>query len=74
VLLAPTNAAQVAEAAAPWASRVRLVPAALTRHDLTGVLVRPDGVVAWAYGPDHPPDLEQLGGAMGTWFGAPDAR
>jgi aromatic ring hydroxylase-like protein len=74
VLLAPSNAAEVAEAAAPWASQVRLVPAAPARHDLTGVLLRPDGVVAWACGPDHPPDLEQLDGAMRTWFGAPDSR
>ena len=73
VLLTPTHAPEVAQAAAPWASRVQLVPAGLARHDLSGVLLRPDGVVAWACGPDHPPDLEQLGHAMRTWFAAPGA-
>ena len=63
----------------PWADRVRLVEA---KHDgvwelpvlgevpaTTGVLIRPDGHVAWVGDPSHP----GLADALTTWFGRPSA-
>jgi len=64
--------AEVAEVAAPWADRVDLVAAStLGRADLAALLVRPDGVLAWAAAPGRPADLEQLRTALTTWFGEP---
>ncbi|RST05377.1 SDR family oxidoreductase [Streptomyces sp. WAC07149] len=63
--------AELAETAAPWAGRVRTVAAAsvtadpVTADPVTAVLVRPDGHVVWADGPDAGP----LAGALGRWFG-----
>ncbi|MEU9716931.1 SDR family oxidoreductase [Streptomyces sp. NPDC047976] len=67
--------AELAEAAAPWAGRVRTVAAASVTaapvaggsagEAVTAVLVRPDGHVVWADGPDAGP----LTGALGRWFG-----
>ncbi|WP_331719179.1 SDR family oxidoreductase [Streptomyces sp. NBC_00158] len=68
--------AELAETAAPWADRVRTVAAASVAggpaagdpagEEVTAVLVRPDGHVVWADGPDAGP----LAGALGRWFGA----
>jgi hypothetical protein len=66
------DTADVAEAARPWADRVDLVAATtLGRADLAALLLRPDGVVAWASAPDRPADLAQLRTALATWFGEP---
>jgi hypothetical protein len=65
-------AATVAEAAAPWADRVDLVTArTLGRTDLAGLLLRPDGIVAWACAPDRPAGVAQLRTALATWVGEP---
>ncbi|MFJ3883234.1 SDR family oxidoreductase [Streptomyces sp. NPDC090077] len=62
--------AELAEAAAPWSGRVRTVAAASVAagspaEQVTAVLVRPDGHVVWADGPDAGPLAE----ALGRWFG-----
>ncbi|MEU6548726.1 FAD-dependent monooxygenase [Streptomyces sp. NPDC046915] len=53
-----------------WESRIRYV-AGPARNDLAlgAVLVRPDGVVAWA--DDGDPDHEAFERAAGHWFGTP---
>jgi 2-polyprenyl-6-methoxyphenol hydroxylase-like FAD-dependent oxidoreductase len=53
-----------------WESRIRYA-AGPARNDLGSgaVLVRPDGVVAWAGA--HEPDREAFGRAAGRWFGSP---
>ncbi|MFD8558519.1 hypothetical protein ACFV1N_14665 [Streptosporangium canum] len=53
-----------------WESRMRYA-AGPARNDLGlgAVLVRPDGVVAWAG--DRDPDREAFERAAGRWFGSP---
>lgn len=53
-----------------WEGRIRYA-AGPARDDLTlgAVLVRPDGVVAWAAGQD--PDRDAFEQAAGQWFGTP---
>jgi 2-polyprenyl-6-methoxyphenol hydroxylase-like FAD-dependent oxidoreductase len=56
-----------------WANRVRYAAGA-ARNDLGcgAVLVRPDGVVAWAG--ERDPDREAFERAVGRWFGGPAPR
>ena len=49
--------------AAPWRDRVDVIAATSPDPDLGGLLVRPDGYVAWAGGPGLPD-------ALSRWFGA----
>ncbi|PRY39808.1 FAD-dependent oxidoreductase [Umezawaea tangerina] len=58
------------DSAAGWEDRIRYV-AGPARNDLGhgAVLVRPDGVVAWAG--DREPDREAFGRAARRWFGEP---
>jgi FAD binding domain len=75
VLLAPADEPGVARAAAPWADRTTIVAAAeLDRDDLTGLLLRPDGIVAWTAAPDRPADTTALRTALNTWLGDPGER
>jgi 2-polyprenyl-6-methoxyphenol hydroxylase-like FAD-dependent oxidoreductase len=70
-LLVHTDPA-VAEAAAGWSGRVRMVAAThLGQSDLADLLVRPDGVLAWARRPGEPVDGEGLRRALSHWFGDP---
>ncbi|WP_334262147.1 MULTISPECIES: hypothetical protein [unclassified Bradyrhizobium] len=58
--------------AARWSKRITYVASdARDRLGLRGVLVRPDGFVAWAI--DAAPDLEDAAQAMARWFGEADA-
>jgi 2-polyprenyl-6-methoxyphenol hydroxylase-like FAD-dependent oxidoreductase len=56
-----------------WESRLRYA-AGPARNDLGlgAVLVRPDGVVAWAG--DHTPDPEAFERAAGDWLGSPEIQ
>jgi 2-polyprenyl-6-methoxyphenol hydroxylase-like FAD-dependent oxidoreductase len=70
LLLDLADDAELRAVASGWHERVRVVTASCPdRPDLTGLLVRPDGYVAWApagTGPDG------LSAALATWFGAPE--
>ncbi|MFG3292620.1 hypothetical protein ACGF3G_27920 [Streptomyces sp. NPDC048179] len=56
-----------------WEGRIRYA-AGPARNDLSlgAVLVRPDGVVAWAAG--HDPDRDAFEQAAGQWFGTPEKQ
>ncbi|QOZ33548.1 FAD-dependent monooxygenase [Bradyrhizobium sp. CCBAU 53421] len=55
-----------------WRGRISYVASdAGDRLGLRALLVRPDGVVAWAT--DIAPDLEETARAAARWFGEPDA-
>lgn len=56
-----------------WESRLRYAAGA-ARNDLGSgaVLVRPDGIVAWAG--DRDPDREAFERAVGHWFGSPEVH
>ncbi|WP_331765810.1 FAD-dependent oxidoreductase [Embleya sp. NBC_00896] len=53
-----------------WEGRIQYA-AGTARNDLgfSALLIRPDGVVAWA--DDHAPDLEAFQQAANRWFGSP---
>jgi 2-polyprenyl-6-methoxyphenol hydroxylase-like FAD-dependent oxidoreductase len=60
----------VGATAAGYAGRVRVVTARATNvGDISGLLVRPDGHVAWVADGTAPADLEALSTALTTWFG-----
>ncbi|MEV8611832.1 hypothetical protein AB0383_28535 [Amycolatopsis sp. NPDC051373] len=54
-----------ASLAAPWSTRVTTVPDALTTP--IGLLLRPDGIVAWATDTPDPADLATV---LHQWAGA----
>jgi 2-polyprenyl-6-methoxyphenol hydroxylase-like FAD-dependent oxidoreductase len=64
---------------AGWDGRIRILEArSPDRPELSAMLVRPDGYVAWAAGPARAGDLdsrrghdEALAAALTTWFGPP---
>jgi hypothetical protein len=57
--------------ASRWSGKVTYVASDVkARLDLSAVLVRPDGFVAWAGGAT--PDLEEAAQAASRWFGEPD--
>ncbi|MBA6433221.1 FAD-dependent monooxygenase [Streptomyces sp. GMR22] len=60
-------------AAKGWAGRIRYA-AGPVRDDLglRAVLIRPDGVVAWAS--EHTPDSHAFEQAAARWFGTPETR
>lgn len=68
VLLDLADTPALREIAAPWQRTVRVVTAKpVDPHDLSGVLIRPDGIVAWA----APEGVTGLREALTRWFGAP---
>ncbi|MBP0459101.1 FAD-dependent oxidoreductase [Streptomyces montanisoli] len=78
MLLDRTPDGAFARAAATWAGRVRSVPdgtdaAGAARAEPAGVLVRPDGVVAWAADEAEatPTAVTALEAALHRWAGAP---
>ena len=57
--------------ASRWGDRIPYVSnAAENRLGLSAVLVRPDGIVAWAA--DAAPDLHDVTSAASRWFGEPE--
>ncbi|MEU1734039.1 FAD-dependent monooxygenase [Streptosporangium sp. NPDC020145] len=67
-----TAAQSLRETTAGWQGRVRHAPGPVADDlGLGALLIRPDGVVAWAEGPD--PDPEAFRRAATRWFGAPTA-
>ncbi|MER7582293.1 FAD-dependent oxidoreductase [Kitasatospora sp. NPDC097691] len=72
VALDLTAARSLRETAAHWKDRIRYAPGPVADDlGLAALLIRPDGVVAWAEGPD--PDPEAFRRAATRWFGAPTA-
>jgi len=70
VALDLTPAGRLRGAAEGWAGRIRYAAGkAVDDLGLSAVLVRPDGIVAWAS--DGEPDEEEFARAAGRWFGAP---
>ena len=61
-----------APAAAGYENRLTILTTPVAAPESgPGLLVRPDGYVAWAAAPDAPEDAEGLGQALRTWLGAP---
>jgi 2-polyprenyl-6-methoxyphenol hydroxylase-like FAD-dependent oxidoreductase len=71
VLLNLAARADLAGEARHWAGRVDVVTAAGAGCSADAVLIRPDGYVAWAAGPDTPDCPRALRHALRTWFGEP---
>jgi 2-polyprenyl-6-methoxyphenol hydroxylase-like FAD-dependent oxidoreductase len=69
VLLDLAGRADLAAAAAPWADRVDVVTATAAAAPAEAILIRPDGYVAWADGPQAPGGPAALREALVTWFG-----
>ncbi|WP_329316809.1 MULTISPECIES: FAD-dependent oxidoreductase [unclassified Streptomyces] len=72
VALDLTAAQTLRETATHWQDRIRYAPGPVANDlGLGALLIRPDGVVAWADGPD--PDPEAFRRTATRWFGAPTA-
>ncbi|WP_157535166.1 FAD-dependent oxidoreductase [Nocardia inohanensis] len=69
VLLDLTDSPALHAAAAPWADRVQLLTAKSAEpRELSAILIRPDGIAAWAA---DGPSLDGLESALTRWFGTP---
>ena len=71
LLLDFSDDATIRQTAVGWRNRVDIITA--TRHDpggiMSGMLVRPDGYIAWTY--PGGADAESLDVALARWFGPP---
>jgi hypothetical protein len=63
----------LASAAAPWRDRINVVAGRPVSEPppAAAMLIRPDGYVAWAVGPDTGDLAGGLPEALRTWFGVP---
>jgi hypothetical protein len=70
---AATASDALASAASPWRDRVNVVAGRPVSEPppAAAMLIRPDGYVAWAVGPDTGDLAGGLPEALRTWFGAP---
>jgi 2-polyprenyl-6-methoxyphenol hydroxylase-like FAD-dependent oxidoreductase len=59
----------VTQAGAGWSDRVDLVTGAMAGEPYGGMLIRPDGYVAWAGDAIDEADLARLRSALERWFG-----
>ncbi|WP_329005336.1 FAD-dependent monooxygenase [Kribbella sp. NBC_00709] len=60
------------EVADGWRDRIEIIEIETVKDSrLSAVLMRPDGVIAWACDPDKPTDGALLLEALTTWLGAP---
>ena len=74
VLLDRTADSAYVAVAKPWQQRaVLLHDEAATASDLIAMLVRPDGVIAWAMDRNEPADRDGLLAALRQWAGRPAA-
>ncbi|GAA2084755.1 FAD-dependent monooxygenase [Actinomadura alba] len=73
ILLDLAGRTDLVAAAAGWADRVVTVTATAADRPVDSALIRPDGYVAWAAGPDEPGGADALRHALRTWFGVPSA-
>jgi 2-polyprenyl-6-methoxyphenol hydroxylase-like FAD-dependent oxidoreductase len=72
LLLHTSQAAETVQVAEAWNDRLRVISTqVLGQRDLTALLVRPDGVLAWIATAAAPPDLTSLENALRVWFGQP---
>jgi hypothetical protein len=71
VLLDLAGRADLTAAARDWAGRVNVIAATGPGGPADAVLIRPDGYVAWAAGPDAPDGPGTLRQALHAWFGRP---
>jgi 2-polyprenyl-6-methoxyphenol hydroxylase-like FAD-dependent oxidoreductase len=63
-----TGSRHLADLTGPWRDRVDLVTAHAATPPAEAFLVRPDGYVAWALGPEGTGQLTEV---LATWFGEP---
>jgi hypothetical protein len=61
----------LAQAGTGWADRVDVITGTMADEPFAGMLIRPDGYVAWAADACEPADLERLRAALRRWFGSP---
>ncbi|MEU8608845.1 FAD-dependent monooxygenase [Actinoplanes sp. NPDC048791] len=66
-----TGSGHLADLVAAWRDRIDLISARAQTPPAEALLIRPDGYVAWALGPDG---TEGLLDALATWFGAPNPQ
>jgi 2-polyprenyl-6-methoxyphenol hydroxylase-like FAD-dependent oxidoreductase len=71
ILLDLAERAELAETATGWLDRIKVITAPTGGRPADAVLIRPDGYVAWAAGPDTPRAADGLRHSLQTWFGAP---
>jgi hypothetical protein len=72
LLLDLSGKAELASLTKNWTGRVKYVTAtAKDTMNLSALLVRPDGFVAWAADQGTPPDLSGLEKTLSRWFGNP---
>ncbi|MGK3940203.1 FAD-dependent monooxygenase [Streptomyces caeruleatus] len=70
-VLVHTGQPEVERTARPWSGTLRVTRAAAIEYDgLSALLVRPDGVIAWAAGSEGTADAAALERALRTWFAA----
>lgn len=77
VLLDLAGAPELKGVAEGWADRLDVVTATCPQaaaDDLSAVLIRPDGHVAWVAPQGLAPDVRGLEAALGRWFGAASAQ
>lgn len=73
VLLDFTGQPGLGELVGQWGDRVAVVDAMVDEPPAKALLIRPDGLIAWAAAINAPSQttLPALRDALGTWFGAP---
>ncbi len=71
LLLDLVDRAEAGDAAAAGTGRVNTVTAHTDRVDVDALLIRPDGLVAWALPTGRDLDATTLVRALNTWFGQP---
>jgi FAD binding domain len=69
-VLLDLSGGHVGEAARGWTDRVEVVAGATADPEVCGMLIRPDGYVAWAADTFEADDEDRLHDALQRWFGA----